>query len=52
MIKGVGVDMVEIGRVRKLIEQDQGFAERIFVLQQFSPSSSRDSTRSRTSGRR
>ena len=31
MIKGVGVDMVEIGRVRKLIEQDQGFAQRIFT---------------------
>jgi len=31
MIKGIGVDMVEISRVRKLIEQDLGFAERIFT---------------------
>jgi len=31
MIKGIGVDMVEIGRVRKLIEEDQGFARRIFT---------------------
>lgn len=31
MIKGIGVDMVEIDRVRKLIEKDQGFAERIFT---------------------
>jgi len=31
MIKGIGVDMVEIGRVKKLIEQDRGFAERIFT---------------------
>lgn len=31
MIKGVGVDMVEIERVHRLIEQDQGFAERIFT---------------------
>lgn len=31
MIKGIGVDMVEIGRVRKLIEKDRGFAERIFT---------------------
>jgi holo-[acyl-carrier protein] synthase len=31
MIKGIGVDMVEIGRVRKLIEQDGGFAGRIFT---------------------
>lgn len=31
MIKGVGVDMVEIGRVRKLIEQDRGFAQRIYT---------------------
>ena len=31
MIKGIGVDMVEIGRVQKLIEQDQGFAESIFT---------------------
>ena len=30
MIKGIGVDMVEIGRVQKLIEQDAGFAERMF----------------------
>jgi len=31
MIKGIGVDMVEISRVRKLVEQDLGFAERIFT---------------------
>jgi len=31
MIKGIGVDMVEIGRVQKLIEKDQGFAARIFT---------------------
>jgi holo-[acyl-carrier protein] synthase len=31
MIKGIGVDLVEIGRVKKLIEGDQGFAERIFT---------------------
>jgi holo-[acyl-carrier protein] synthase len=31
MIKGIGVDMVEIGRVQKLIEKDLGFAERIFT---------------------
>lgn len=31
MIKGIGVDMVEIDRVRRLIEQDPGFAERIFT---------------------
>ncbi len=31
MIKGIGVDMVEIDRVRKLIEKDLGFAERIFT---------------------
>lgn len=31
MIKGIGVDMVEIERVRKLIETDRGFAERIFT---------------------
>jgi holo-[acyl-carrier protein] synthase len=31
MIKGIGVDMVEIGRVQKLIEADPGFARRIFT---------------------
>ena len=31
MIKGVGVDMVEIERVRRLIESDRGFAERVFT---------------------
>ncbi|MFH2107734.1 MAG: holo-ACP synthase [Chrysiogenia bacterium] len=31
MIKGIGVDMIEISRVRNLIEQDMGFAERIFT---------------------
>ncbi len=31
MIKGIGVDLVEIGRVRKLLEQDNGFVERIFT---------------------
>jgi holo-[acyl-carrier protein] synthase len=31
MIKGIGVDLVEIARVQKLIEQDTGFAERIFT---------------------
>jgi holo-[acyl-carrier protein] synthase len=31
MIKGIGVDMVEIGRVQKLIDKDQGFAARIFT---------------------
>ncbi len=34
MIKGIGVDMVEIGRVRKLIEEDQGFAGRIFTARE------------------
>lgn len=34
MIKGIGVDMVEIGRVQKLIEKDQGFAERIFTARE------------------
>jgi holo-[acyl-carrier protein] synthase len=34
MIKGIGVDMVEISRVRKLIEQDLGFAERIFTAKE------------------
>jgi len=34
MIKGIGVDMVEIARVRKLIEQDPGFAERIFTARE------------------
>jgi holo-[acyl-carrier protein] synthase len=34
MIKGIGVDMVEIGRVRKLIEQDGGFAGRIFTARE------------------
>ncbi|HOW44528.1 MAG TPA: holo-ACP synthase [Candidatus Aminicenantes bacterium] len=31
MIKGVGVDMVEIERVRRLIESDSGFAARVFT---------------------
>jgi holo-[acyl-carrier protein] synthase len=31
MIKGIGVDMVEIARVRQLIEKDEGFARRIFT---------------------
>ena len=31
MIKGIGVDMVEIERVQKLIAKDLGFAERIFT---------------------
>ena len=31
MIKGVGVDMVEIARVRRLVEEDRGFAARIFT---------------------
>ena len=34
MIKGIGVDLVEIGRVKKLIEQDRGFAERIFTARE------------------
>lgn len=34
MIKGVGVDMVEIARVRKLVEEDRGFAERIFTARE------------------
>lgn len=34
MIKGIGVDMVEISRVRKLIEQDGGFAARIFTARE------------------
>jgi len=34
MIKGIGVDMVEIGRVRKLIEHDRGFAARIFTARE------------------
>jgi holo-[acyl-carrier protein] synthase len=34
MIKGIGVDMVEIGRVQKLIEKDLGFAERIFTARE------------------
>jgi holo-[acyl-carrier protein] synthase len=31
MIKGIGVDLIEISRVRKLIEKDMGFSERIFT---------------------
>ncbi|MCX6557626.1 MAG: holo-ACP synthase [Candidatus Aminicenantes bacterium] len=34
MIKGIGVDMVEIGRVRKLLEQDNGFVERMFTVRE------------------
>lgn len=34
MIKGIGVDMVEIGRVRKLLEQDNGFIERMFTARE------------------
>ncbi len=34
MIKGVGVDMVEIERVRRLIEGDSGFAERVFTARE------------------
>jgi holo-[acyl-carrier protein] synthase len=34
MIKGIGVDLVEIGRVRKLLEQDNGFVERIFTARE------------------
>jgi holo-[acyl-carrier protein] synthase len=34
MIKGIGVDMVEIGRVRKLLEQDNGFVERMFTARE------------------
>jgi holo-[acyl-carrier protein] synthase len=34
MIKGIGVDMVEIGRVEKLIAKDRGFAERIFTARE------------------
>ncbi|HEX7501982.1 MAG TPA: holo-ACP synthase [Acidobacteriota bacterium] len=34
MIKGIGVDMVEIGRVQKLIAKDLGFAERIFTARE------------------
>lgn len=36
MIKGIGVDLVEIGRVRKLLEQDSGFIERIFTAREIS----------------
>lgn len=31
MVKGVGVDMVEIERVRQLVEKDGGFAARVFT---------------------
>ena len=34
MIKGIGVDLVEISRVRKLLEQDNGFVERIFTARE------------------
>lgn len=34
MIKGIGVDMVEIDRVRKLVDEDGGFAERIFTAKE------------------
>jgi holo-[acyl-carrier protein] synthase len=34
MINGIGVDLVEIGRVRKLLEQDNGFVERIFTARE------------------
>ena len=34
MIKGVGVDMVEIERVRRLIESDSGFAARVFTARE------------------
>jgi holo-[acyl-carrier protein] synthase len=36
MIKGIGVDLVEISRVRKLLEQDNGFVERIFTAREIS----------------
>ena len=34
MIKGIGVDLVDIGRVRKLLEQDNGFVERMFTARE------------------
>jgi holo-[acyl-carrier protein] synthase len=34
MIKGIGVDMVEIGRIEKLIAKDRGFAAKIFTARE------------------
>jgi holo-[acyl-carrier protein] synthase len=33
---GIGVDLVEISRVRKLLDQDIGFVERIFTAREIS----------------
>ncbi|OCA89348.1 holo-ACP synthase [Bacillus sp. FJAT-27225] len=32
MIKGIGMDLVEIGRIKKLIERQERFPERILTL--------------------
>lgn len=31
MILGVGIDMIEVDRIRRLLTKDQGFKERIFT---------------------
>ncbi len=30
MVKGIGVDVIEVGRVRRIISRDTRFAERVF----------------------
>ena len=31
MIKGIGVDIIEVGRIRRLLERDRRFVDRIFT---------------------
>jgi holo-[acyl-carrier protein] synthase len=34
MIKGIGVDLVEISRVQRLLQRDNGFIERVFTARE------------------
>jgi len=34
MIKGIGVDLIEISRIGKLLERDNGFVERVFTVRE------------------